>query len=224
MIAINVNGSGCLPIPAQTFRRLPSYYNYLKTLSAEGTQTVSSTIIARDLRLGEVQVRKDMASVSKTGGRPRTGFSVDELLGGIESCLGYDRIDEAVLVGVGNLGRALLSYTGFEENGVRIMAAFDIDERITGQSLFGKQIFPMDKLKSLCQRMHILIGIITVPADQAKEVCDLLVSSGILAIWNFAPVHLSVPAGILVRHENMAASLAMLSRHLTEKIADDKVK
>ncbi|HHY52673.1 MAG TPA: redox-sensing transcriptional repressor Rex, partial [Clostridiales bacterium] len=185
--------AGEVSIPKQTFHRLPGYYNYLKMLRSEGVETVSSTTIARDLRLGEVQVRKDLACISKTGGRPRTGFSVAELIDSIEYQLGYNRMDEAVLVGAGNLGRALLSYSGFEEIGINIVAAFDRDESVVGQTLFGKQVLPISKLSDLCQRMHILIGIIAVPGSEAQQVCDLLVSAGIAAIWNFAPVHLTVP-------------------------------
>lgn len=128
-------------------------------------------------------------------------------------------MDEAVLVGAGNLGRALLSYSGFEESGIKIVAAFDRDETIVGQTLFGKQVLPVAKLSDLCRRMHILIGIIAVPGPQAQPVCDLLVSAGIAAIWNFAPVHLTVPDNVLVKNENLAAALAILSQDLSERLA-----
>ena len=221
---MNVTGTGEDSIPRQTFHRLPGYYNYLKMLRSQGVETVSSTAIARDLRLGEVQVRKDLSCISKAGGRPRTGFSVAELIDRIEFQLGYNRLDEAVLVGAGNLGRALLSYSGFEESGIKIVAAFDRDETIVGQTLFGKQVLPVAKLSDLCRRMHILIGIIAVPAVHAQAVCDLLVVSGILAIWNFAPVRLVVPSHILVQNENMASSLAVLSKHLSERMRGDDSK
>ena len=210
--------AGEVSIPKQTFHRLPGYYNYLKMLRSEGVETVSSTTIARDLRLGEVQVRKDLACISKTGGRPRTGFLVAELIDSIEFQLGYNRMDEAVLVGAGNLGRALLSYSGFEEIGINIVAAFDRDENIVGQTLFGKQVLPVSKLPDLCQRMPILIGIIAGPGSEAQQVCDLLVSAGIAAIWNFAPVHLTVPDDVLIKNENLAASLAILSQNLSERL------
>lgn len=210
--------SGLPAISVQMLRRLPVYYNYLKMLRDDGVENASSTTIARDLRLGEVQVRKDMAFISPKGGRPRTGFPVGELLSGLEAYLGYNRMDEAVLVGVGNLGRALLSYTGFEESGMRIVAAFDNNPAVAGTGIFGKQVLPMEKLAKLCHRMHIHIGVIAVPAAQAQTACDRLVEAGIRAVWNFAPVHLSVPDGTLVQYENLAASLALLSRQLAEKM------
>ena len=216
---MDANNAREFSLPRQTFQRLPAYYNYLRMLRSEGTESVSSTSIARDLRLGEVQVRKDLSWISKAGGRPRTGFSVAELIDRIEFQLGYNRMDEAVLVGAGNLGRALLSYSGFEESGIKIVAAFDSDNHLVGQSLFGKQVLPVAKLSDLCRRMHILIGIIAVPASQAQEVCDLLVTAGVAAIWNFAPIHLSVPNEVLVKNENLAAALAILSQDLSDRLA-----
>ena len=96
------------------------------------------------------------------------------------------------------------------------MAAFDADPARTGVSDSGKPIFPMDELRHICRRLSVRIGVVTVPADQAQAVCDALVDAGIKAIWNFAPIHLHVPEGVLVQTENMAASLAMLSKHLTD--------
>lgn len=216
------NEPGNSSVPAQTLRRLPLYYNYLNKLHEGGTEMVSSVEIARNLRLGEVQVRKDMALISEKGGRPRTGFHVTELIACIKTLLGYDKVDTAVLVGAGNLGQALLSYSGFQESGVDIVAGFDVDPDVIGKAFFGKQVLPIEKLPDLCGRMHIKIGIITVPASHAQEVCNAMVSSGILAIWNFAPTHLDVPEGILIQYENMAAALAMLSRNLEEKIRKSK--
>jgi redox-sensing transcriptional repressor len=207
-------------IPKQTLLRLPTYLTVLKKLEKEGRQDISATIIAEMLKLNHVQVRKDLASVS-TGGRPKTGYNVQKLTAEIESFLGYDNINNAVLIGAGNLGKALLFYNGFQNFGLEILAAFDVDESCTGTKINGKTIFPMEKLENLCKRMKIHIGIITVPEENAQQVCDCLVKSGILAVWNFSPVALQVPEGILVQNENMAASLALLSNHLAKKIKDN---
>lgn len=204
-------------ISVQALRRLPGYYNYLKAQSEAGVQTISAPAIAKVMGLNEVQVRKDLAAVSTTPGKPRTGFMVQQLLQSIGVFLGYNNKDEAVLVGAGQLGRALLSYKAFEENGVHIVAAFDDDPAVAGQSFGGKKVFGMQKMPSLCKRLGTRIGIITVPAQSAQQVCNTLVQNGVLAIWNFAPVHLTVPEGVLVQNENMAASLAMLSQHLAER-------
>ena len=122
-------------------------------------------------------------------------------------------------MGVGSLGRALLSSSEFEKYGLNIAAAFDEDENIVGSEIAGKKILDISTLNELCRRMHIHIGIITVPAESAQRACDELVSCGIKAIWNFALKNLAVPAGVLVKNENLAASLAVLSQHLREEIA-----
>ncbi len=205
-------------ISKQTLQRLPFYLGYLKTLDKETVETISATTIAEALSLNHVQVRKDLASVCSLG-RPKIGYVTQELIGEIEHFLGYDNAEMAVIVGAGKLGKALLGYRGFEDYGLNIVAAFDMDERVVGSEENGKQILPMNKLKNLCERMKIHIGIITVPAEHAQSVCDALVDSGILAIWNFAPVHLTVPEHILVQNENMASSLAVLSKHLSQKFS-----
>jgi redox-sensing transcriptional repressor len=134
----------------------------------------------------------------------------------IEGYLGYNNRKDALLVGAGQLGRALLLYKGFEDHGMRIVVAFDTDNSIVGTTIGGKQILPVEKLPSLRKRLGIYIGIITVPGAAAQEVCETMVKSGISAIWNFAPVHLKVPAGVLVQNENLAASLALLSRRFDD--------
>ena len=136
----------------------------------------------------------------------------------LEEYLGYKNVNEAVVVGAGQLGKALLSYRGFDNYGLRIVVAFDRDASVVGSEIGGKLVLPVSKMQGLCERMGIHIGIITVPAEGAQQVCDEMVAGGILAIWNFAPVHLTVPGHILVQDENMAASLAVLSKHLMEKI------
>ncbi len=202
----------------QTFKRLPSYYGYLRGLAEREIDYVAAPALAQEMGLNEVQVRKDLAAVSRAPGKPRKGFEVKELMASISECLGYHNREDAVLVGAGQLGKALLAYKGFEEQGVRIVAAFDEDETLAGVSVGGKMVFPMSRLASICQRMQVHVGIITVPTAYAQAVCDQLVECGVLAIWNFAPTHLKVPPEVLVQNENMAASLALLSQHLADKI------
>jgi redox-sensing transcriptional repressor len=180
---------------------------------------ISATTIAEALGLNDVQVRKDLSSIS-SGGRPKIGYITENLIFDIEQFLGYDDADSAVIIGAGNLGHALLSYEGFSEYGLDIVAAFDTDEDIVGKVINDKQVLSTEKLKDLCSRLKIKIGIITVPFFAAQDVCDALVESGVLAIWNFAPVHLNVPENVLVKNENMACSLAVLSKHLREKLFD----
>jgi redox-sensing transcriptional repressor len=214
--------SNITPISQQTVRRIPFYLKYLQSAFAAGTENTSATVIARVLNLNEVQVRKDLAAISQSGGRPRTGYIVQELISDIEDFLGLKNVDEAVLVGAGHLGKALLSYRGFDEFGLKIIAAFDSNEAIVGMEYNGKMVFPLYKLIDLTKRLNVRIGIITVPAEQAQGVCDMLVEAGCLAIWNFAPVLLNVPNSIMVQNENMAASLVLLSRHLKERFRSEE--
>ena len=205
-------------ISNQTLKRLPIYLNYLKGMS-EQPPNVSATTIAQALSLNEVQVRKDLASVS-CGGRPKVGYPTGLLIRDIERFLGYDETNAAVLVGAGNLGRALLSYQGFAQRGLDIVAGFDIRAEAEAPLVGGKRVLPMEALEGLCL-MKIPIGIITVPS-QAMQVCDQLVAAGVRAMWNFAPVALRVPPHVLVQNESMVSSLAVLSKRLSEKLSEEE--
>ena len=204
-------------ISRATLKRLPTYLSYLKALPSEASANISATAFAAGLHMGEVQVRKDLALVSD-GGRPKIGYNREHLIADIENFLGYGNSNDAVLIGAGKLGRALLGYGGFAEYGLNIVAAFDANDTLIGTTNGGKPIMHLSRLGEVCQRYKIKIGIITVPAEYAQGVCDLLIENGILAIWNFAPKHLNVPDGILVQNENMAASLALLCKHLNERM------
>lgn len=206
-------------ISKQALRRLPFYLDYLKKKQTDGVRNISATTVANDLKLNEVQVRKDLAAVSLTGGKPKTGYVAEELIRDLESFLGYDNTKEAVIAGAGKLGQALLAYKEFERYGLNVVAAFDTDE----STVDGKHILPAEKMSDICSRLKIHIGIICVPPESAQKVCDEMVESGILAIWNFAPVHLSVPSGVIVQYENLAASLAVLSQNLEFEIKDSLI-
>lgn len=199
-------------ISKAVLKRLPGYLSYLKGLDV---QYISATSVAAALNMGEVQVRKDLAAVSD-GGRPKIGYERTALIEDISSFLGYDNTTDAILVGAGKLGQALLGYGGFDAYGLNILAAFDVNP--TAQEVDGKRIYPICALSEFCKTRNVLMGIITVPASAAQQVCDQLIDCGIKAIWNFAPTHLEVPGGILVQNENMATSLAVLSMHLQAQI------
>lgn len=203
-----------LELSRQTLLRLPDYLNFLKLRKKEGYENISAPIVAAEMNLNEVQVRKDLAAVSSVAGKPKTGYNLSRLIGDIESLLGYDNVTDAVIVGVGHLGKALLAYKGFEEYGVKIIAGFDINNKPSGAGGEAAKVFPMKRFSELVKRMNVHIGIITVSADEAQGVCDLMVESGIRAIWNFAPVHLKHPAEVFVKNENLAVSLALLSQTL----------
>lgn len=195
-----------------TMNRLPLYYNFIIEKQRENLQNVSSTMIAKSLKLNNIQVRKDLASISSLPGKPRVGFDVQTILNDLERVLGCKELDEVILVGVGRLGRTLLNYNGFRKYNLDIVASFEIDKDKIGTVINGKPILDADAIKSFVKEHNIKIGIITVSRDSAQKVCDMLVDAGIKAIWNFAPVHLELPDGIIIKHENLAASLALLTQ------------
>lgn len=209
-------------ISQHSLRRLPFYLTHLKLKQNEGIKYISSAQIAKDLELNEIQVKKDLAYVTSENGKPNVGHPVDRLIQDLEAYLGYHNTTSAVLIGAGHLGKALMQYEGFREYGLQIVLAFDQNPELYGTSIQGISILPIDEMESLCQRMHINIGIITVGAKNAQSIAEKLIHAGVRAIWNFAPVKIVVPDSILVQNENMASSLAVLSRHLTEKIRKEE--
>lgn len=197
-----------------SLKRIPFYLDYLKKIKCEGEKYISSTSIAKKLNLNDVQVRKDLALVSQKGGKPKIGYEIDELISDIELFLGCDNENQSILVGVGSLGKALLNYNGFASYGLSIIKAFDVNKDLFNTTINGIEILPIEEMVDFCKKNEIHIGIITVPNTCAQEICDMMIDSGVKAIWNFAPTKLIVSEDILIQNENMASSLAILSRHL----------
>jgi redox-sensing transcriptional repressor len=199
-----------------TLRRLPIYLHLLRDRQAAGAPNISCTDIAKELGLDPTQVRKDLEATGNVG-KPRVGSNIAALISSIEDFLGWNRVNEAFLIGAGNLGTALLGYERLKNYGVHIVAAFDADPLRIGTEIYGRPVLPVERLPDLVARMHVLIGIITVPGEHAQAVADLMVAGGIRAIWNFAPVSLRLPKNIIIHNEELYYSLAKLSR----KLADD---
>lgn len=200
--------------------RMPIYRNYLQDKLRKGILEISAPTMARELKLNEEKVRKDISLVSSQEGKPRQGRDVELLIKDIEEFIGYNSRTNAVLVGVGHLGSALLAYQGFSEYGIDICMAFDANPERDGEVIAGKRVYYTKNMSMLCRIMDIKIAIITVPSQYAQAVCDVLVEAGVKAIWNFAPTHLIVPSDVVVYNENMAASLAVLSRSIIEEKGD----
>ena len=198
----------------QALKRMPYYLQYLKHIQECGRTVVSASAIADELGLSNILVRKDIEAVSSKKGRPRAGFEVDPLIRDIEEYMGCHTIKEAVLVGVGSLGKALLRSAEFEKYGFRIAGAFDAKRSLIHKRIDGVEVMSMIRLKEFCLLRNIRIGIITVPAEAAQSVADELVEGGVQGIWNFALVRLSVPPDVFVLNEDLACSLAMLSQYL----------
>ncbi len=205
-----------LNMPQPALRRLPQYFGYLVQQQEQGIRIISSSRIAEDLNLHPVQVRKDMA-LTRVSGKPRTGFDVQALIDELARMLDYNNLKNAVVVGCGHLGSALLNYRGFHGYGLNLMAGFDNDPGLVGSRVGDVPIYALDELDAVVREHHVQIGVITVPRDHAQDVCDRLVAAGIKAIWNFAPTHLSAPDDIIVQNENIAASLSVLSKRLSDQ-------
>lgn len=200
-------------ISKRTLYRLPIYLSLLQEKEREGVEYISATTIANLLDLNHVQVRKDLSCASSAG-RPKVGYETKVLISDLKNFLDYNNAKNAVIVGAGDLGKALLGYNGFNSYGLNVIAAFDTNEEICGTQVKGKPIYHIDTMESRLARLDISIGIITTPARFAQATCDRLVKCGVKAIWNFAPTSLNVPKDIIVQNENMATSLAILSNKL----------
>ena len=196
-------------IPEISLQRLPVYLNYLRTLSDEDGKYISSGAIASALKLGEVLVRKDLAYTSSAG-RPKLGYVRTELIAAIEEYLGCNDVKNAVLVGAGGLGCALLSYGGFGKYGIEVVEAFDNDPAKEGMQIGGKTVHHINNMREIIERCNAKLAIVAVPARAAQGVCDLLIAYGIKGILNFAPVLISAPDNVVVRNIDVAANLAIL--------------
>jgi redox-sensing transcriptional repressor len=199
-----------------TIKRLPTYLHILKRLQAEGEEYVSTTALINELDFKPILVRKDLALMGIPG-KPRTGYCLKDMIKAIEDFLGWNKVDEAFLVGTGALGSALLGHKPFEENGLKIVAGFDIDPARVGKTIHGKKIYHLSELKELARRMNIKVGIITVPWQAAQEVADVLIEAGIKGIWNFSMLKLKTPPDVVCHNESLAGGLAVFSVKLQQQ-------
>jgi redox-sensing transcriptional repressor len=190
------------------------YNRVLTRLSArKPIQTITSAQIGEALDIDPTQVRKDLGAIGVLG-MGRVGFEVCEVCRSINATLGFDQRHEAVLVGAGHLGGALLAYSGFARYGLHIVAAFDNDARRIGTRVAGCLIKSTRSMTPFVKKHGIRLGILTTPVDASQTVADRLVAAGVIAIWNFTPTRLSVPAEVLVRNEHISKGLSQLTYHL----------
>lgn len=203
-------------IPLPTIKRIPGYVSVLEKWLKEGKETVSTTDFAAALTLKPVQVRKDLAFAGAEG-KPRIGYQTEELLKTLHRFVGWNNLSEAVLVGAGALGTAILGYKGFDRFGLKIKAAFDIDESKCGATVHDKPVYPIRDLKQYVKKNGIIMGILTVSENGAQPAADALVEAGIQGIWNFSPAQIDVPDSIFVQQEDLAAGLAVLAVRIKER-------
>lgn len=194
---------------APSIRRLPSYLHIVRQAQREEHEFISGTVIAQELNLEPIQVRKDL-SITGIIGKPKKGYPTAALVAAIERFLGWDSVQDAVLIGVGNLGTALMGYQEIRLHGLNVVAAFDKDPKKVGTSVHGVQVMALDSLELQVRHLGVKLAILTVPAAFAQETADTLVRAGIEAIWNFTNVKLKVPESVVVQKEDISSGYAML--------------
>lgn len=214
-----MDNTSVISIPLPTIRRFPAYLRILKEHADEGEYWISATTLAEELGLKPIQVRKDMACTGVEG-KPKIGFEVRALILAIEHYLGWDNTSDAILIGAGNLGSALIGYKGFENYGLHIVAVFDADEKKVGRKLGDITVRSMDTLQETIDRLGINIAILTVPAESAQDIAERLVAAGIMGIWNFAPKSLKLPDHIAIQRTDLATSFAELSSKLRKQMEE----
>ncbi len=200
-------------LSSSSIERLYSYYLLAQYAQDQGATHISSRQLAANLKIGDTQVRKDMAAIHLAG-QPKRGYEIAAALKALNKAMGLDQVHHAVLCGVGNLGRALLEYSRFSEFGFAVVGAFDVKPEIVGTDLGATRILHIDSLEQVVEIFQVEIGILTVNVWAAQGICGKMVASGVRAVWNFAPVHLHVPDNVLVRNEDFAGSLTVISRYL----------
>ncbi|MFH1375028.1 MAG: redox-sensing transcriptional repressor Rex [bacterium] len=209
-------------ISESTIHRLSLYYRALSLLEKEDFETVSSKELAKREKLTPAQVRKDLSFFGSFGTRG-LGYPVKDLRTRIASILGIDRVWRVALVGIGNIGSALVSYKEFQKQGFQIIKLFDNDQRKIGSNHKGIIISDINDLASEIKKKKLEMVVIAVPASAAQKACDLAVTAGIKAILNFAPINLKVPKDVILRTENMAMEIEYLSFFLTNRSRIDRV-
>jgi redox-sensing transcriptional repressor len=194
---------------APSVRRLPSYLHVIKQLAKDGCEYISGTIIAQGLNLEPIQVRKDLA-ITGIIGKPKKGYPAQALIKAIEHFLSWDEAQNAVLVGVGNLGSALIGYPELRSHGLRVTAAFDINPVKIGTTVHEVPVYGITDMEERIRSFGITLALLTVPNTEAQTAADVLVKAGINAIWNFTKVKLKVPDDVIVEKEDISSGYAIL--------------
>ena len=200
-------------VPEVVVLRLPLYVRELEDMLRSGKIVVSSQQLGQKLQMTPAQIRKDLSYFGKFGKQGR-GYPISYLIDQLRNVLGLEREWYCCLIGVGRLGTAVISYPGFTPEGFNIVAAFDASAVEIGKSIGELIVQPMHELESTIKERDISIGIVTVPAEQAQEVINLLVTAGLKSILNYAPVGIQTPAGIQVRNIDPMLSLQSMTYYL----------
>lgn len=203
-------------IPEPTLRRLPWYLAYVTMLNSQGVEYVSSTHLAENLDVDSSQIAKDLSYLNIKG-RTRIGYEVCGLEQQLTQFLGFQHKHNAVVVGAGSLGSALMSDSGLERYGLNVVAGFDIDPAKVGTKIAGTPVYALDKLHEIHSRLDVKVAIITVPFDNAQNAADTCMDAGISGIWNFTPRRIRVREGVVIQNTSIYANLAVMYNRLEAK-------
>ncbi len=198
------------PVPDPAVRRISLYLRQLESLAEQGIEKVSSRQLAESLHLSAAQVRKDLGYFGQFG-RPGLGYSVADLIRNLRQVLGTDRTWNVVVVGAGDLGRALLRYRGFERKGYQLVAAFDVESSKVGRKVGKVPVHHLDQLESIVRDHAVRLAVLAVPTEAAQPVADRLYAAGVKGILNFAPCVLQAADDLAVGPVDIAAHLEQLS-------------
>jgi redox-sensing transcriptional repressor len=202
-------------VPEPTLRRLPVYLYFLEKVREDGVINISAPTIGKNVKCDSTQVVKDLA-VTGIKGKPRVGYNTYELIHALEEYLGFNRTNEAFLVGAGNLGSALLAYQEHQSLGIKLIAAFDTDTKKVGTHVGSIHILEYNKLFHLANRLNVKIAVLTVPNHVAQQIAEDLVNCGVKAIWNFTSIILDLPDDVVVQNTSLSTNVAVLLRHLSD--------
>lgn len=216
------DGSRAADIPAATLPRLAAYLGVLNTLAAAGTSTISSPALAEAAGVNPAQLRKDLSHLGSYGVRG-VGYDVDFLRGQLDAQIGSAQDWQVIIIGIGNLGRALVNHAGFLARGFRVVALFDEDESLVGRQIEGMGIHKLDDLPAVIDNPERVMAVLAVPTAAAQHVTDALVATGVGCILNFAAINLQVPAGVEVRRVDLGLELQILAYHRQMSVAGDEV-
>jgi redox-sensing transcriptional repressor len=194
-------------IPPKTIERLAIYRRQLRELKSNRLSHIYSHQLAELANNTSAQVRRDLMIIGCSGGNPKQGYSIDYLLDSINSILDNDKGQQIAIVGVGDLGKAILSYSNYQRSSLSVVAAFDIDEQKIGKVIASCKCYPLTELKTKVEELGITLGIITVPSVYAQKVADKLIDAGVKGILNFAPTSLRVPENVFVERIDISMEL-----------------
>lgn len=212
-----------IALPEPTLRRLPWYLAYVNLLSAQGVEYVSSTRIAKAIKVDASQIAKDLSFLNLRG-RTRIGYEVKDLVRVLTDFLGFKRRHNTFMMGVGSLGAALIQDSGLAQYGLHIVAGFDVNPLRIGTSISGVPIYHVSELRQRQAEYEAEVGVLAVPVENAQEAADALIGGGIRAIWNFTPFRIKAADDVVVQNTSIYSHLAVMYNRMDARRGTDTLE